>query len=261
MNLDRRGLLRPRRGKRGRDLILDLRVNVDHVATLRQVRLTRYPDPVHAALEAERAGADGITVHLREDRHHIQERDLRLLAETVQTRLTVEIPLSPNLLTIMEQLRPHTCCLAPNHGPGFHPKDGLDLASDKAEVQRAVERLREANIRPSLFVDPDPEQLEAAAETGSRVVELHTGLFGKARSKRTQAEQLECIEATLSRGQALGLEIHAGHGLDYSNIAQVAGLPGMQEVNVGHAIVAQALFDGFASAVAQMKELLSRAAG
>jgi len=241
-------------GKQGEAPILDLRVNVDHVATLRQARRTRYPDPVHAALEAERAGADGITAHLREDRHHIQERDLRLLAETVQTRLTLEIPLIEDLLALTEQIRPHTCCLAPN--TGIHPKGGLDLVAGASETRAAVEQLQEAGIRPSLFVDPDPVQLDAAAETGVRVVELHTGIFGKATAGGDQAEQLERIETALGRGRALGLEVHAGHGLDYFNVPRVAGLPGVQEVNIGHAIVARALFDGFAPAVAEMKELL-----
>lgn len=243
-----------RLGKQGEAPILDLRVNVDHVATLRQARRTRYPDPVHAALEAERAGADGITAHLREDRHHIQERDLRLLAETVQTRLTLEIPLIEDLLALTEQIRPHTCCLAPN--TGIHPKGGLDLVAGASEIRGTVEQLQEAGIRPSLFVDPDPAQLEAAAETGVQVVELHTGVFGKAASEGEQAAQLERIETALGRGRALGLEVHAGHGLDYYNVSRVAGLAGIREVNIGHAIVARALFDGFAPAVAEMKELL-----
>ncbi|MEF8792206.1 pyridoxine 5'-phosphate synthase [Thiohalorhabdus sp.] len=240
--------------------MIELGINIDHVATLRQSRLTPYPEPVHAALEAERYGADGITAHLREDRRHIQDRDMRLLRETVQTKLNLEMALTEEMVTVAEEVRPHDCCLVPERRAELTTEGGLDVASQVTTAQWAVERLAGAGVRVSLFVDPEPEQLEAAARAGAPVVELHTGTFANAEDAVSRSRELERLEEGVAKARALGLRVHAGHGLDYLNVRAVAGLPGVRELNIGHAIVARAILAGMGPAVAEMKALIHQAA-
>lgn len=241
--------------------MIELGVNIDHVATLRQARLTPYPEPVQAALEAERFGADGITAHLREDRRHIQDRDIRLLKETVQTKLNLEMAMTDEMVAIAEDLRPRDCCLVPERRAELTTEGGLDVASQVSSAQWAVERLGAAGVRVSLFVDPDPEQLEAASQAGAPVVELHTGAFANAGDARVRDRELERLEEGVAKAHALGLRVHAGHGLDYFNVQPIAALSGVKELNIGHAIVARALFSGLGPAVAEMKRLMREPAG
>jgi pyridoxine 5-phosphate synthase len=241
--------------------MIELGVNIDHVATLRQARLTRYPEPLHAALEAERAGADGITAHLREDRRHIQDRDIRLLKDTVQTKLNLEMAMTEDMVAFAEQIQPQDCCLVPERRAELTTEGGLDVASQVSATQWAVERLSAAGVRVSLFVDPDHQQLEAAAQAGAPVVELHTGTFANAPDVESRARELARIEEGVAKAHGLGLRVHAGHGLDYFNVEPIAALSGVKELNIGHAIIARALFDGLGPAVAEMKRLMREAAG
>jgi pyridoxine 5-phosphate synthase len=234
---------------------IHLGVNVDHVATLRQARGTRYPDPVTAALLAEQAGADSITIHLREDRRHIQERDLDVLGRMIQTRINLEMAVTDPMLEIAGRAAPADCCFVPERRAELTTEGGLDVAGQKGRIAAAVARLRERGIRVSLFVDPDVAQLEASVAAGAPVVELHTGAYADA-TGGAAARELERVRAAAVRAAALGLTVHAGHGLNYQNVAPIAAIPEIVELNIGHAIVAQALFDGFAAAVAKMKALM-----
>ena len=240
---------------------IHLGVNVDHVATLRQARLTRYPDPLAAALIAEQAGADSITIHLREDRRHIQERDLELMQRSLLTRLNLEMAVTPAMIAIASARKPADCCLVPESRKELTTEGGLDVVGQSAAVRDAVAALRGAGIRVSLFIDPDPAQIEASARCGAAAVELHTGGYADAQSREDQARELERIRAAATKASALGLTVHAGHGLNYQNVVPVAALPEIVELNIGHAIVAQALFDGMAGAVAKMKALMQGARG
>ena len=233
-----------------------LGVNVDHVATLRQARGTTYPDPVAAALAAERAGADSITIHLREDRRHIQDRDLEVMQRTVQTRVNLEMAVTDAMLDIALRVLPADCCLVPEKREELTTEGGLDVAGQADAVARACRRLEEAGIRTSLFIDPDPAQLEASAACGAPVVELHTGTYADAPDRIEQARELDRIRAAAEYGDRLGLTIHAGHGLHYHNVQPVAAIGEVVELNIGHAIVARAVFDGFGQAVADMKALM-----
>ncbi|RMF96362.1 MAG: pyridoxine 5'-phosphate synthase [Gammaproteobacteria bacterium] len=235
---------------------IHLGVNVDHVATLRQARGTRYPDPVDAALQAERAGADSITAHLREDRRHIQERDLRLMQDMLQTRLNLEMAVTDEMLDIARALRPADCCLVPERREELTTEGGLDVVGALARVRDACAALSEAGIRVSLFVDPDPAQLDASVEAGAPVVELHTGAYAEAAQRVAVARELERVQRAAEHADQLGLVVHAGHGLHYHNVSPIAALPQIVELNIGHAIVARALSDGFGGAVARMKQLL-----
>ncbi len=234
---------------------IHLGVNVDHVATLRQARHTRYPDPVAAALIAEQAGADSITVHLREDRRHIQARDVEVLVRTVQTRVNLEMAVTDAMVDFAIQHRPADCCLVPERRAELTTEGGLDVAGQKQRVGTVCRALAEHGIRVSLFIDPDAAQIEASAEAGAPVVELHTGAYADAAGARA-AQELKRIETAVARARALGLTVHAGHGINYHNVAPVAAQSAIVELNIGHAIVAQALFDGFAGAVAKMKALM-----
>ena len=236
-----------------------LGVNVDHVATLRQARGTRYPDPVAAALLAERSGADSITIHLREDRRHIQDRDLKLLGEATQTRINLEMAVTEEMLAIACEARPADCCLVPERREELTTEGGLDVASQRSKIAEACERLRNNGIRVSLFVDPDPVQLEASVECGAQVVELHTGSYADALGREAQSMELARISRGAAHGDQLGLTVHAGHGLHYHNVQPVAAIAEIVELNIGHAIVAQAVFDGLAGAVAKMKALMQQA--
>ena len=233
-----------------------LGVNVDHVATLRQARGTTYPDPVAAALAAERAGADSITIHLREDRRHIQDRDLEIMQRTVQTRVNLEMAVTDAMLDIALRVLPADCCLVPEKREELTTEGGLDVAGQADAVARACRRLEDAGIRTSLFIDPDPAQLEASAACGAPVVELHTGTYADAPDRIEQARELDRIRAAAEYGDRLGLTIHAGHGLHYHNVQPVAAIGEVVELNIGHAIVARAVFDGFGKAVADIKALM-----
>jgi pyridoxine 5-phosphate synthase len=232
-----------------------LGVNVDHVATIRQARGTRYPDPVMAALLAEQAGADSITVHLREDRRHIQERDLEVLARMVQTRINLEMAVTDPMLEIAARLAPADCCLVPERREELTTEGGLDVAGQTRKIAAACKRLRDCGIRVSLFIDPDALQIEASVPAGAPVVELHTGAYAEA-AAGDAARELDRLREAAERATALGLTVHAGHGLHYHNVSAVAAIPEIVELNIGHAIVAQALYDGFPAAVAKMKALM-----
>jgi pyridoxine 5-phosphate synthase len=234
---------------------IHLGVNVDHVATIRQARRTRYPDPVTAALIAEQAGADSITVHLREDRRHIQARDVELLLRAAQTRVNLEMAMTNSMIELAVKHRPADCCLVPERREELTTEGGLDVAAQKQRVADACQALAQHGIRVSLFIDPDAEQIEASAEAGAPVVELHTGAYAEA-SGAAVARELARIDSAAARARALGLVVHAGHGLHYHNVSSIAAISAIVELNIGHAIVAQALFDGFAQAVARMKALM-----
>lgn len=235
---------------------LALGVNVDHVATLRQARGTRYPDPVAAALAAERAGANSITIHLREDRRHIRERDLEIMQRIVQTRVNLEMAVTDAMLEIALRVLPADCCLVPEKREELTTEGGLDVAGQADAVARACRRLGDAGIRTSLFVDPEPAQLEAGAACGAPVVELHTGAYADAPDRVAMARELERIRTAADYGARLGLTVHAGHGLNYHNVGPVAAIDAVVELNIGHAIVARAVFDGIGKAVADMKALM-----
>jgi pyridoxine 5-phosphate synthase len=234
---------------------IHLGVNVDHVATLRQARHTRYPDPVTAALIAEQAGADSITVHLREDRRHIQARDVEVLLRCVQTRLNLEMAVTDSMVDFAVKHRPSDCCLVPERREELTTEGGLDVAGQKQRVAAACRALEQHGVRVSLFIDPDVAQIEASAEVGAPVVELHTGAYAEA-AGAAAAQELARIESAAALARSLGFVVHAGHGLNYHNVLPVAAMGAIVELNIGHAIVAQALFDGFAGAVAKMKALM-----
>ncbi|HWN39844.1 MAG TPA: pyridoxine 5'-phosphate synthase [Gammaproteobacteria bacterium] len=234
---------------------IHLGVNVDHVATLRQARHTRYPDPVTAALIAEQSGADSITVHLREDRRHIQARDVDVLLRAVQTRVNLEMAVTDSMIDFAVKHRPADCCLVPERREELTTEGGLDVAGQKQRIAGACKTLAQHGIRVSLFIDPDDAQIEASAEAGAPVVELHTGAYADATASGV-ARELARIDAAVVRARSLGLVVHAGHGLNYHNVAPIAAMRSIVELNIGHAIVSQALFDGFAQAVAKMKALM-----
>ena len=233
-----------------------LGVNVDHVATLRQARGTRYPDPVSAALLAERAGADSITIHLREDRRHIQERDLQVMGRVLETRVNLEMAVTESMLAIAVDAQPEDCCLVPESRQELTTEGGLDVAGQSNKITAACAQLASAGIRTSLFIDPEPEQLEASLACGATVVELHTGAYADASDSSAQTRELTRITTAAEIGTRLGLRVHAGHGLHYHNVQPIAAIAGIVELNIGHSIVARAIFDGLAKAVADMKALM-----
>ena len=233
-----------------------LGVNVDHIATLRQARGTRYPDPVQAALLAEQAGADSITVHLREDRRHIQDADLPLLQALLQTRLNLELAVAEDIIAIACRLRPADCCLVPERRAELTTEGGLDVQRHFTAVADACSQFRAHGIRSGLFIDADERQIEAAVRTGATVIELHTGGYADATTSEQRAAELYRIAQAARRAAGAGLEVHAGHGLNYHNVGPIAAIPEIVELNIGHAIVARALFTGLAAAVADMKSLL-----
>ena len=238
---------------------ISLGVNVDHVATLRQARGTRYPDPVAAALLAERAGADSITIHVREDRRHIQERDLELMQQVLHTRVNLEMAVTDAMLDIALAARPADCCLVPEKREELTTEGGLDVVGQADNIAAAGGRLAAAGIRVALFVDPEPRQLEATVGCGIGVVELHTGAYADAPERNARARELERIRAAAEFGDHLGLTVHAGHGLHYHNVQPVAAIGPVVELNIGHAIVARAVFDGLGKAVADIKALMQAA--
>lgn len=233
-----------------------LGVNIDHVATLRQARGTRYPDPVQAAIEAEQAGADGITLHLREDRRHIQERDVALLSDILLSKMNLEMAVTEEMLVIAERYRPEDCCLVPERREELTTEGGLDVAGQGERMAKACARLGKAGIRVSLFIDADLRQVEAAARAGAPVIEIHTGHFADAVNPSQRREEFQRIVEAVKRGREAGLQVNAGHGLNYQNVAAIAALSEITELNIGHAIVARALFTGMQSAVREMKRLM-----
>jgi pyridoxine 5-phosphate synthase len=237
---------------------LHLGVNVDHVATLRQARGTVYPDPVEAALIAEKSGADSITLHLREDRRHIQDHDIERLSAVMRTHMNLEMAVTDEMIAIASAVRPSDCCLVPEKREELTTEGGLDVAGQLDRIGCACETLANHNIRVSLFIDPDATQLDAAKQVGAPVVELHTGAYADARG-RLQEEELERVVAAAAYGASIGLTVHAGHGLHYENVRPIAVIPQIIELNIGHAIVARAVFDGFAKAVSDMKYLMTDA--
>ncbi|HET9701292.1 MAG TPA: pyridoxine 5'-phosphate synthase [Burkholderiales bacterium] len=240
--------------------MIALGVNIDHVATLRQARGTRYPSPVQAALAAEAAGADLITLHLREDRRHIQEPDVDILRRVLQTRMNLESAITREMLEIALRVRPQDVCLVPERRQEITTEGGLDVRGRQLEVREACARLGAAGIRVSLFIDPDPEQVRAAAETGAPVIEIHTGRYADADNEAAVEAELGRVREAAAEGVRLGLRVNAGHGLNYHNVQPIAAIPGIRELNIGHAIVARALFVGFPEAVREMKRLMREAA-
>jgi len=232
-----------------------LGVNVDHVATVRQARRARHPDPVHAALVCEQAGADSITMHLREDRRHIIDADPFGLQARMQTHLNLEMAVTREMLDIARRLSPADCCLVPENRAEVTTEGGLDVARDPARLRDAVAELAAAGIRVSLFIDPDEKQVDAARAAGAPVIELHTGTYAGAAGGE-QARELQRIQQAARHAAAIGLTVHAGHGLDYHNVQPVAAIPQIVELNIGHAIVGHALFHGLAAAVSEMKALM-----
>ncbi len=235
-----------------------LGVNIDHVATLRQSRGTRYPEPIQAALVAEQAGADAITLHLREDRRHIQDRDVEMLSGILQTRMNLEMAATAEMAAIARRFRPHDCCLVPEKREELTTEGGLDVAGNLDYMTEYCGELAEAGIRVSLFIDADLKQLDAAREAGAPVVEIHTGHFAEAHDNRAWRQELERIVKAVAHGRQLGLQVNAGHGLDYHNVKSIVDIEGVTELNIGHSIICRAVFSGLDRAVREMKALLRR---
>lgn len=236
-----------------------LGVNLDHVATLRQARGTPYPDPMHAVFVAEQAGADGITLHLREDRRHVQDRDIELAAAMVQTKLNLEMAVTEEMLAVAERYRPADCCLVPERRQELTTEGGLDVKGQMARLREACQRLSATGVRVSLFIDPDPTQIEAAAAVGAPVIELHTGEYADAADEHGRTRALDRLREGLAIGLEAGLQVNAGHGLHYHNVQAVAGLRGISELNIGHGIVSRAVITGLDEAVREMKRLIEAA--
>lgn len=235
---------------------IKLGVNIDHVATLRQARGERYPDPIYAAQIAQENGADGITLHLREDRRHIQERDVKLLAELLQIPMNLEMAVAPEILAIAEEVAPQACCLVPEKREELTTEGGLDVLANLPKIKTAVERLHAVGSEVSLFIDPDKNQIDAACEVGARVIEIHTGTYAQAKRAETRHRELEFIVGAVDYAASIGLRVNAGHGLNYHNVEAIAAILSIRELNIGHSIIAQSLFSGLAGAVRHMKDLM-----
>ena len=241
--------------------MIQLGVNIDHIATIRQARGTRYPSPIQAALLAEFCGADLITLHLREDRRHIQDRDLEILRECLQTRMNLEIAVTDEMIGIASKTRPHDVCLVPERREERTTEGGLEVAANLPRIKTACDKLNAAGIRVSLFINPDRAQIDAAVDAGAPVVEIHTGCYADAEHPADQEHELKRIADAVDYGVSKGLRVNAGHGLNYHNVKKIAALPGISELNIGHAIVAHAIFVGWEQAVREMKTLINSAAG
>lgn len=236
-----------------------LGVNIDHIATLRNARGTSYPDPIQAAFIAEQAGADGITVHLREDRRHITDRDVRLLRQTLDTRMNLEMAVNEEMVAIACEIQPHFCCLVPENRQEITTEGGLDVAGQRKKIADVCQRLAEAGIQVSLFIDADLGQIKAAAEAGAPWIEIHTGCYADATTDTQQQKELERIIAAATYAESLGLKVNGGHGLTYHNVQAIARIPQMRELNIGHAIIARAVMSGLHDAVSEMKRLIQEA--
>jgi pyridoxine 5-phosphate synthase len=235
-----------------------LGVNIDHVATLRQARRISYPDPLYAALMAEEAGADSITLHLREDRRHIQDRDVFVMREALQTRMNLEMAVTEEMLRIAQQVRPQDVCLVPESRQEVTTEGGLNVAAQGARIADAVATLAGAGVRVSLFIDPDTAQIDASRRAGAPVIELHTGAYAQAEGA-ARAREFERLRSAAMHAAAIGLTVNAGHGLNYHNVEPIAAIPEIIELNIGHSIVARSVFDGLAKAVRDMKQLMLNA--
>ena len=236
-----------------------LGVNIDHVATLRQARGTGYPDPLEAALAAESAGADYITLHLREDRRHIQERDVVAMRKALKTRMNLEAAATTEMIAFARRIRPHDVCLVPERRSELTTEGGLDVAGKLRSVKRACQDLKRAGIRVSLFIDADRRQIDAAVAAGAPVIELHTGSYAEVGSSAGQRRQLEKIRAAAEYAAGKNLHVNAGHGLNYANVRPIAAIAHIRELNIGHAIVARSVFVGMAQAVREMRALIDQA--
>ncbi len=236
-----------------------LAVNVDHVATLRQARGGKEPDPVAAAAIAEMAGADGIIVHLREDRRHIQDRDLKLLRHTVKTRLNLEMAATDEMIAVAVSVKPEMCTLVPEKRQELTTEGGLDVRMNQHAIEKAIERLQESGIAVSLFIDPDPDQIKVSNKIGADYVEIHTGAFAEAKDWKSENQELVKIENAVKLAAKLGLGVNAGHGLNYSNVKKVAALGGIEEFNIGHSIISRAVLTGLDRAVRDMLDLIKYA--
>ena len=236
-----------------------LGINIDHIATVRNARGTNYPDPVQAAFIAEQAGAEGITVHLREDRRHITDRDVELLRQTIQTRMNLEMAVTDEMVDIACRIKPAFCCLVPEKRQEVTTEGGLDVAGQKEKIARAVKRLTEAGIKVSLFIDPDHTQIDAADDVGAPFIEIHTGAYADAATSQEEDKEFFRIKDAVAYAAGKGLSVNAGHGLNYHNVQRIAALPAIYELNIGHAIIGRAVFSGLAAAVAEMKTLLREA--
>lgn len=236
-----------------------LGVNIDHVATVRNARGVSYPDPVTACALAELGGADSITTHLREDRRHITDRDVRIIRETVKTKLNLEMAINEDIMNIAVALAPHASCLVPERREEVTTEGGLEVAKDQLKVGKAVERLAKVGTAVSLFIDPVKEQVDAAVAVGAPYVEFHTGAYANAKTKQEQLEELKKIAAMAEYASAKGLHVNSGHGLTYENVAPIAAIPQMKELNIGHSIIARAIFVGLPAAVQEMKKIMQEA--
>lgn len=236
-----------------------LGVNIDHVATLRQARGTTYPQPLEAARLAEQAGADSITVHLREDRRHIQDHDVVEIKEAIAIPLNLEMALTDEMLAIAESIRPAYCCLVPERREELTTEGGLNVRDEVNRISEGCQRMQDSGIRVSLFIDADAEQIEAASRTGAPCIEIHTGHFADAEAAEDVEKEKEKIANAVKLAMDLGLEVNAGHGLNYDNVKAIASIPGFVELNIGHSIIARALFVGLPNAVKEMKLLIDQA--
>lgn len=233
-----------------------LGVNIDHVATLRQARHTIYPDPLQAMLAAEKGGADGITVHLREDRRHIQEQDVILIQQNTKTRLNLEMAVTHAMLDFAEKIRPPHCCFVPEKREELTTEGGLNICENETIIRKACERLAKIHCEVSLFIDPDFAQIDAAKRTGAPTIEIHTGAYADAKNPEEKEKEFNRIKNAATYAEKCGLIVNAGHGLHYQNVQQIAALPEINELNIGHSIIAQAIFCGLEEAVRQMKQIL-----
>ncbi|MBS9435956.1 pyridoxine 5'-phosphate synthase [Photorhabdus noenieputensis] len=236
-----------------------LGVNIDHIATVRNARGTNYPDPVQAAFVAEQAGADGITIHLREDRRHITDRDVELLKKTIQTRMNLEMAVTDEMVDIACRIKPEFCCLVPEKRQEVTTEGGLDVIGQKDKVAAAVKRLSDAGILVSLFIDAEHRQIDAASEVGAPFIEIHTGAYADAENEVEQEKEFHRIKAAVTYAANKGLTVNAGHGLTYHNVQRIAALPEIYELNIGHAIIGRAVFSGLTAAVADMKTQMRKA--
>jgi pyridoxine 5-phosphate synthase len=236
-----------------------LGVNIDHVATLRQARGTLYPEPVQAALVAEQAGADGITAHLREDRRHIQDRDIFQLKDMLHTRLNMEMAVTDEMIALAVKVSPYACCLVPEKREELTTEGGLDIAGNLNHIQWACDSLKTAGIEVSLFIDPDERQIDAAVKAGAPVIELHTGCYADAKNPEQKAKELFRIRQAAHYAHSAGLQVNAGHGLHFYNVEKICTIPEIIELNIGHSIIAQALFSGLAQTVKDLKHIMRKA--
>ncbi|WP_431065632.1 pyridoxine 5'-phosphate synthase [Methylotuvimicrobium sp.] len=236
-----------------------LGVNIDHIATLRQARGTQYPDPIQAALIAEQAGADGITAHLREDRRHIQDRDIYLLRDIIHSRLNLEMAVTDEMIAIALKVKPYACCLVPEKREELTTEGGLNVAENQFRMNDVCLRLGEAGIEVSLFIDPDRRQIDAAVKAGAPVVELHTGRYADAETSSIRSDELKRIQSAAQYANSAGLQVNAGHGLNFHNVEAICKIPEIVELNIGHAIIAQAVFSGLAKTIGDLKQLMRQA--